>query len=104
MLYRGLSSEYPSRALPPKPPGRWLKSDGYVTVRLVDDGPLMIEHRYVMELIIGRPLLRGENVHHVNGVRHDNRPENLELWSVTQPPGQRMNERIHCPGCQCGVS
>ncbi len=42
------------------------------------------EHTYVMSQKIGRALKKGESVHHLNGVRHDNRPENLELWVV--PP------------------
>jgi hypothetical protein len=52
------------------------------------------EHRVVMEGIIGRALLPGENVHHRNGVKNDNRPENLELWITSQPPGQRPADLV----------
>lgn len=50
------------------------------------------QHRHVMSGIIGRPLRRHESVHHKNGNRSDNRPENLELWVKGQPSGQRIQD------------
>lgn len=66
----------------------------YVDPGLTGRQKRMLEHRFVMEEVLGRPLERYENVHHLNGIRDDNRPENLELWTKPQAAGQRVEDVV----------
>jgi len=97
--------------------GRSVASNGYVLVkanghRLADVRGYAYEHRLVAEAKLGRELKPGEQVHHINGNRQDNRPENLEV--VASQAEHRLRHRgretgLHRPGednetisCRCG--
>lgn len=77
-----------------------IDAQGYKTItkrghpNQMDNKGRIREHVYVMAEYLGRPLFKGESVHHKNGDRLDNRIENLELWNKGQPPGQRVEDKI----------
>ena len=98
---QGIDMSMPIVPVDRVPRGEWrawhVTPEGYVMrSRIGEDGrdERQLEHRLIMSEALGRDLLPRENVHHVNGVRHDNRLENLELWATSQPSGQRVAEKI----------
>lgn len=75
--------------------GYWWVAVGPERQHLVPDGRTAdFEHRLVMAELLGRPLRDDETVHHRNGDRLCNEPENLELWSSAQPKGQRVADKL----------
>ena len=84
--------------------GRTIDGNGYIQVKLGNDDPMVsmrlsngyvLEHRLLMARKLGRPLTRSESVHHKNGDRLDNEPENLQLRQGKHGKGVRMT----CQDC-----
>jgi hypothetical protein len=91
--HAGTPLDAPRRSKRIKGQINWCKSsNGYIYKRVNNKN--VMQHREVMELLLGRELFKFENVHHLNGIRDDNRIENLELWTKPQPCGQRPEDLV----------
>lgn len=79
--------------------GKKRPKSGYIMVR-VENNKYQLEHRFVAEKIIGRKLLKHEVVHHINGVKNDNRPENLVVLKNRAEHSKTHHEHlVKCPTC-----
>lgn len=98
-LKRGYGDKYCSHkcaGLGNRKENGYITPSGYVmmTIGEAGNGQRIAQHRYVMEQMLGRTLFDFEKVHHKNGIRSDNEPDNLEIWLNGHPAGQRLQD-IH---------
>ncbi len=103
-LCKNLAATRKIQGLPVNGPKKHVKGSGYITTngyKVISKKHVnsskrgqILEHVYIMSNHLKRPIFEKETVHHKNGIRNDNRIENLELWSSSHPPGQRVSDKI----------
>lgn len=96
--YKWCIDHWTDRILGNRKRDRYIAKAGYVIVK-TSRGKWKAEHRIIMEEELGRKLRKNESVHHINGIRNDNRLLNLELWVGNIISGQRAAD-LTCPHCK----
>ena len=77
-----------------RPAGFLAPSSGYVYVNVNNQQRAF--HRVIWEHHHG-PVPRGFQLHHINGIRHDNRIENLELLSIREHAARHITDKPRGP-------
>jgi len=83
-------SQLPTGLQPQYKGKKYICTRGYIAIRV--NKKTVKEHRYIMEQHIGRPLKKNEIVHHINGIRNDNRIENLKIMINSEHDKMNMKK------------
>jgi len=81
--------------------GKYFDADGYIYIRAPRNHPFktfngyIFEHRFIMENYIGHYLNPSDKIHHINGIKDDNRIENLIVISQSEHIAIHRNELVN---------
>ena len=90
-----------------KPESWWMNSKGYIEGKIwLPDGKQrrVKQHRWIIECQIGRRLTPQEDIHHLNGIKSDNRVENLQLIHHSEHTTLSNKNRTHRKGYKLNLT